>query len=223
MKKSVLFFLMVTLLFASCEESTTTAETNDSQKDVVETPPTLEKIATKELDIKKGDKINTTRYVSANREAFLVIDDKSMGASLSLLKVVTKGLAARKDTIDFGEVNPLDRVMQADLNEDGIAELYFFLRSAGSGGYGEVAGITYDKDKKVSKIVGYEMTAKEFEGYMGHDVFSIEGNNVVTTYPVYKEGDANATPSGGKAKVFFGLQKGKGAWNLVPVKREATK
>ena len=45
-------------------------------------------------------------------------------------------------------------------------------------------------------------------GYMGHDQFSIVENNLSQRFPIYKEGDTNAKPSGGTRQVSYKLVEG---------------
>ena len=49
---------------------------------------------------------------------------------------------------------------------------------------------------------------------MGHDVFTIEGQKLVRTFPLYNEGDTNQKPTGGKRKLVYGLYPGEAMWQL---------
>ncbi len=55
---------------------------------------------------------------------------------------------------------------------------------------------------------------KMFEGYMGHDTFTIEGQKLIRTFPVYKKKDTNQNPTGGKRKLVYGLYPGEAMWQL---------
>jgi hypothetical protein len=49
---------------------------------------------------------------------------------------------------------------------------------------------------------------------MGHDSFTIENNTPVRTFPVYKDSDANASPTGGTRRITYGLFPGEAMWQL---------
>ena len=53
-----------------------------------------------------------------------------------------------------------------------------------------------------------------FEGYMGHDSFTIEGRNFVRVFPVYDKGDTNGNPTGGRRKLAYGLVPGEAGWQM---------
>jgi len=54
-------------------------------------------------------------------------------------------------------------------------------------------------------------------GYMGHDRFQVKGAYLVRRFPVYREGDANARPSGGERRIAYELVQGEASWQLRPV------
>jgi hypothetical protein len=53
-----------------------------------------------------------------------------------------------------------------------------------------------------------------FEEYMGHDTFTIEGRKLVRLFPIYKKGDTNENPTGGRRKLVYGLYPGEAMWQL---------
>lgn len=55
-----------------------------------------------------------------------------------------------------------------------------------------------------------------FEGFMGHNQFSIEDNNLINSFPIYLEGDTNSNPQGGQRKVEYQLVAGEAGWILNP-------
>ena len=57
-----------------------------------------------------------------------------------------------------------------------------------------------------------------FEGFMGHNKFSIEDGKLINIFPVYLEGDNNANPTGGKRKILYRLIAGEAGWILGPVR-----
>ncbi|MND87841.1 hypothetical protein D3C80_798500 [compost metagenome] len=52
------------------------------------------------------------------------------------------------------------------------------------------------------------------DGYMGHDSFHIEKNRLIRSFPIYKETDPNAAPSGGTRKINYQLMPGEASWVL---------
>lgn len=53
------------------------------------------------------------------------------------------------------------------------------------------------------------------KGYMGHDEFAVVENRLVQRFPVYREGDTNANPTGGMRQVQYKLVAGEAGWRLV--------
>ena len=50
---------------------------------------------------------------------------------------------------------------------------------------------------------------------MGHDTFVVAGQYLVRSFPVYKEGDSNAAPSGGTRQLHYRLEPDETTWQLV--------
>ena len=90
----------------------------------------------------------------------------------------------------------------ADLGEDGSAELVIAMSSAGSGSYGSVH--VYElHDGSCTAVALRGLSDEDNAGYMGHDVFSVEGSRLYRSHPVYLEGDPNAAPSGGTVRLWY--------------------
>ena len=108
----------------------------------------------------------------------------------------------------------------ADLDANGLPEVYVFVQSAGSGSYGIVVGHAVNRGSAITPIVMPELTddARASAGYMGRDRFSIAGNRVVRQFPVYRDGDPNAAPSGGTRQLHYRLVPREASWalQLVP-------
>ena len=49
---------------------------------------------------------------------------------------------------------------------------------------------------------------------MGHDEFEVMENTFVRRFPVHKNGDPNATPTGGYRQFQYKLKPGEAAWQL---------
>jgi len=61
---------------------------------------------------------------------------------------------------------------------------------------------------------------ENFERYMGHDTFKIEGQKLVRIFPIYSKGDTNERPTGGRRKLVYGLVPGEAMWQLKVEKSE---
>ena len=105
----------------------------------------------------------------------------------------------------------------ADLNADGFPELLIFTQSAGSGGYGNVIAFSVNGGKSMSRV-NFPATSenpKLKKGYMGHDNFSINNSSLIQEFPVYKESDANSSPTGGVRQVQYKLVNGEASRKFV--------
>jgi len=154
-------------------------------------------------------------YETRAGKKILVKETHPVGQSISTIQVTTKGFV-----YDFFEtyedMDPVSKVMLADLNQDGFDEIYIVTTAQGSGSYGNILAFASNRDKSLSMINFPEINDNDkcFSGYMGHDSFAIEGNALVRTFPVYKGGDANARPTGGTRTITYGLVPGEAMWQL---------
>lgn len=108
----------------------------------------------------------------------------------------------------------------SDLNFDGSPEIYVYATSAGSGSYGSVVAYGTNNRKSMSPIylppvVDHPEASK---GYMGHDEFAVVELGLVQRFPIYREGDTNAEPTGGTRQVQYKLEAGEAGWVLRPDK-----
>ena len=97
-----------------------------------------------------------------------------------------------------------------DLNSDGSPEVLIYTKSDGSGSYGNVIGFSVNNKKSMSQIYFPPITDnKELsKGYMGHDEFTIVETTLAQRFPIYKEGDSNANPTGGTRQITYKLVDG---------------
>ena len=143
------------------------------------------------------------------------------GRSLGTIEVRTEGFEHNYGEV-FEDRDPISDVFTADLDGNGFEEIYIVTTAAGSGSYGTILGFASNKDKSLSMIHFPEVREGDanFEGYMGHDTFTIEGRKLVRIFPVYQEGDTNANPTGGRRKLVYGLVPGEAGWQLRIEQRE---
>ena len=73
------------------------------------------------------------------------------------------------------------------------------MNSAGSGSYGSVAD-----------------DAANSKGYMGHGEFALVKGSLAQHFPIYNDGDNNATPSGKARQLQYTLVPGEASWQPRP-------
>jgi hypothetical protein len=107
-----------------------------------------------------------------------------------------------------------------DLNADGYPEVYVYVTSAGSGSYGSLIAYASNRNRSISPIYlpPLEDDPDAAKGYMGHDRFVVGEGALVRNFPIYKEGDTNAAPTGGTRQIQYRLRAGEAGWKLVPDK-----
>jgi len=137
-------------------------------------------------------------------------------SSLNNLLVVPNGLEIDNSPI----LKEIDGIVGgaevADLNSDGSPEIYVYVSSAGSGSYGSLVAYSANQRKSLSPIylppIIDNQTAKT--GYMGHDKFAVVESTLVRRFPVYRQADTNANPTGGMRQLQYKLIRGEAGWIL---------
>ena len=112
-----------------------------------------------------------------------------------------KGLLAMKSE---GPVDGVINSFTGDLDDDGNIETYVITQSAGSGGYGRIYAFEINKNQ-LERIDFVELPSEYRSGYLGHDYFNIENNRLIREFPIYKESDPNALPSGVTRRIIYKL------------------
>jgi hypothetical protein len=104
----------------------------------------------------------------------------------------------------------------ADLNADGSPEICVYAQSAGSGSYASLVAYSANKKKSLSEISLPPIAddPKASKGYRGHDEFRVVESTLVRRFPVYREGDTNAKPTGGTRQIQYELAAGEAGWVL---------
>jgi hypothetical protein len=155
---------------------------------------------------------NPQEIILTNGTVIQINETHPIGMSLSDIVLKLKDLG---DSILFKDADPLHTVLHADLNGDGSEEILLHSTAAGTGAYGQIRGVTVEGDSVFREIRFPEIDPEReiFKGYMGHDVFSIQGNTLNRVFPVYLPTDGNGQPTGGSRTIRYELlKKGK---NLV--------
>jgi len=154
-------------------------------------------------------------YVTRTGKIILVKETHPGGQSISTIQITTEGFVY-EFLETYEEMDPISNVMLADLNQDSFDEIYIVTAAQGSGSYGNILAFASNRDRSLSMINFPEINDndKYFSGYMGHDSFAIKGNSLVRTFPVYKDDDTNARPTGGTRTITYGLFPGEAMWQL---------
>ena len=138
-------------------------------------------------------------------------------ATLNSLTLTPSGLEIDNSPVTLEVDGIVTGAEIADLNADGYPEVYVYVTSAGSGSYGSLAAWSANNRKSISMIHLPDLAEdpEHGQGYMGHDKFTIAEQYVVRSFPVYREDDANAAPSGGTRQIQYRLEPGEATWQLV--------
>jgi hypothetical protein len=154
-------------------------------------------------------------YRTKTGKTIIVSETHPAGESLSTIEVRTEGFEHNFREV-FEDRFPISDVFVADLDGNGFDEIYIVITAAGSGSHGTVLGFASNKDKSLSMIHFPELHEGDahFEGYRGHDTFTIEDRKLVRMFPIYNNSDTNANPTGGRRKLVYGLVPGEAMWQL---------
>ena len=214
----LIFFLLILLGFFACKqkksESLTTSETEPIAEEVIEST---------ESEPKEDDPF---LYTTETGKKFKVKIDTGLEFSLQNIHIQTIGFEQINEKFSITEVDPIEDIFLADLNKDGFEELYVTTRSVGSGGYSTLYGFASNSDKSVSQInipdlIGIDPDSEGlYEGFSGHNTYSIEDGKMVISFPVYMPGDSNAQPTGGERKIIYVLEKAEASWTLNPLSQD---
>ena len=137
-------------------------------------------------------------------------------SSMPTLGIVPSGLEVDHSPM----VREIDGIVTgteiADLNVDQSPEIYVYVQSVGSGSYGSLVAYAANNRKSLSEIFLPPVAdnAEAAKGYMGHDEFAVVENTFVQRFPIYREGDTNANPTGGTRQLQYKLVPGEAGWIL---------
>lgn len=198
MRFSIIPLLLTAVVFIACENkpasTESTAATDSTKTDSLPLPRVWEL------------KMQTGKVVIVN-------ETHPKGASLSDVKVYFKEDST--GALTFTDVDPISSAITGDLDKNGFDELYLITTSAGSGSYGNILGISSNRDKSISYVFVPEMDpndklpGKLFDGYEGHDQYAFENGTLIRSFPF--KGDKNNMKS-----VPYQVVMGEGGLILSP-------
>jgi hypothetical protein len=136
--------------------------------------------------------------------------------SVNTLRIVPTGLEIDNSPIVRTINGSVTGAEVADLNADDSPEIYVYVTAAGSGSYGSLVAYSANRRKSLSEIyltpVAQDKAASK--GYMGHDEFAVVESVLVQRFPVYRNSDTNAKPTGGMRQLQYKLVPGEAGWIL---------
>ena len=136
--------------------------------------------------------------------------------SVNTLHIVPAGLEIDNSPIVRTIDGTVTGAEVADLNVDGSPEIYVYVTSAGSGSYGSLVAYSANRRKSLSEIYLPPVTEDKVasKGYMGHDEFAVGEGVLLHRFPVYRDTDTNAKPTGGIRQLQYKLVPGEAGWIL---------
>jgi Periplasmic lysozyme inhibitor of I-type lysozyme len=136
--------------------------------------------------------------------------------SINTLRIVPSGLEIDNSPIERSINGTVTGAEVADLNVDGSPEIYVYVTSAGSGSYGSLVAYSANRRKSLSEIhlPSLRENKAASKGYMGHDEFAVVESTLVRRFPVYRDDDSNANPTGGMRQLQYKLTPGEVGWLL---------
>jgi hypothetical protein len=140
--------------------------------------------------------------------------------SINLVTLRAEMPDGKQEPIEVEADGTVSGVEVDDLNADGYPEIYVYVNSAGSGSYGSLIAYASNRNRSLSEIYlpPLEDDPDAAKGYMGHDAFAVGEGALLRRFPVYREGDSNAEPTGGMRQVQYQLEAGEAGWLLSPYK-----
>ena len=134
--------------------------------------------------------------------------------SMNNLTITPSGLSEVNDVISREIDGSVTNAEIGDINADGSPEIYVWVNSAGSGSYATPIGYASNNNKSMSEIYFPPISedAVNSKGYMGHDEFAVVEGVVAQRFPIYKDGDTNAQPSGKMRQLQYKLTPGEAGW-----------
>jgi hypothetical protein len=136
--------------------------------------------------------------------------------SLNQLTITPKGLTEVNEPVTREIDGTVSGADVADIDVNGFPEIYVWVTSAGSGSYGSLVAYAVNKGKSISEIYLPPIAddPKHSKGYMGHDEFAVVEGTFVQRFPIYREGDTNAAPTGKTRQLQYKLRAGEAGWKL---------
>lgn len=136
--------------------------------------------------------------------------------SINRLEITPSGLERDNATVVRDVDGRIVGAEVADLDADGSPEVYVYVRSVGSGSYGSLYAFSANRRRSLSEIFLPPLSdlPSAARGYMGHDEFAVVESSLARRFPVYRDPDSNARPTGGMRQLQYRLAQGEAGWLL---------
>lgn len=170
-------FLLLASFLTACTSNPKTPESTGTPTDSTASPKTDSLAMPRVWEIK-----------TKTGKVLVAVETHPKGASLSDVNVSFQGDST--GVLSFTDVDPISSAVTADLDKNGFDELYFICTSVGTGSYGNIIGVSSNRDKSISYVYVPEMDpndkkpGKLFDGYEGHDRYAIENGTLIRRFPV---------------------------------------
>ncbi|MEI6843482.1 MAG: hypothetical protein WCK48_03185 [bacterium] len=136
-------------------------------------------------------------------------------------KYETSNYQPKNGGCEIGSTSIQD-IYYGDLTGDGIEEVVVNYRTCNNGtGGGSSEVYKLDNQNNLVNITpdSTKLSAvdqkKFFDGFAGHGYFGISNSKLIFAFPVYKNGDSNANPTGGISTITFGWDGNKFTYDKV--------
>ena len=163
--------------------------------------------------------VDKNKLTTKSGKAITIKETNPTSQGLSTITLSLEGFATNTSIVL--ETNKLKDFFLADLNNDTFEELILTTTAEGSGSYGGVTLYTTAKNESLTPVnipLMRETDMKKgglFEGYMGHDTFSLVDGTLIREFPLYTATDTNSTPTGGLKKVAYLLSEKDGVFSVT--------
>jgi len=139
---------------------------------------------------------NFSELKGKNNTVIVVDSGPNEGSSIGSYAIYVYDI----DGINFigGLISPRDGAVVNPWIEDEVNgfKLWVFTQDVGSGSYGKLDGFTYEDNRLTHTKPLPEPQKAMLEGYMGHDNYLFKNGVIYREFPIYKQKDTNAKPSG---------------------------
>lgn len=108
-----------------------------------------------------------------------------------------------KERVEFDIDGSIVHSWAGDADDDSSPEMYVWTQSTGSGSYGTLHIYEWTGDLTARPLP--DMPSRYANGYRGHDEFDMNDQVVIRRFPLYREDDPNAEPSGVRRELQYRL------------------